>query len=446
MDLIPYITWNDEWKINVKYVNYEDVVQFLDDSQTSIPSLIVDGQRLHELAEYYKMEYKATNDDPYIFMRARSGSSDFEKVKQVYNDSMYALGSLLGALSGKMGLGGIAFSTATLPADIALDIASGESLTQAAVSQGLSTLGSIAVGVAVAAIAPAVLPVVAVGVFGIIGGYVTKTWLNKDIDWLFDYFITAKNAPRPVDPLALDLDGDGLISTISADAGIMFDHKGNGVRQGSGWVNSNDGFLVYDRNGDGIVNSGSELFGADTADYSGNSTAGMTGFRALAQEDTNGDGVVNQLDDNWNSFKVWRDLNQDGISQANELFTLEGLGITEFRLDVENTSSTTDGGTISGLGTYVKDDGTIGTTVQLDLDSNPFYSDFIHSVEISDHLSEYPDMGGSGAVRSLVEAAAWQANGGRLELPEGEQAMTDTSIQNILNQFINSTTSTMYLL
>lgn len=443
MNLIPYITWNDEWDISIKYVNYEDAVPFLDDSQTSIPSLIVDGQRLYDLVEHYKMENGVANTNPFIFMRAISGSSDYEKVKQVYGDSMYALGSLLGRVSGKMGLGGIAFSTATLPADITMDIASGESLTQAAVSQGLATVATIAVGVACAALIPAAPIAFAVGAAL---GYAVRKYTNKNIDALFDYFITAKNAPRPVDPLALDLDGDGLISTISADAGIMFDHKGNGVRQGSGWVNSNDGFLVYDRNGDGIVNSGSELFGADTADYSGNSTAGMTGFRALAQEDTNGDGVVNQLDDNWNSFKVWRDLNQDGISQANELFTLEGLGITEFRLDVENTSSTTDGGTISGLGTYVKDDGTIGTTVQLDLDSNPFYSDFIHSVEISDHLSEYPDMGGSGAVRSLVEAAAWQANGGRLELPEGEQAMTDTSIQNILNQFINSTTSTMYLL
>ncbi len=49
------------------------------------------------------------------------------------------------------------------------------------------------------------------------------------------------------------------------------------------------------------------------------------GFAALAQEDTNGDGFINNLDDNWSKLQVWRDMNQDGVSQADELFTAERL-------------------------------------------------------------------------------------------------------------------------
>nr|WP_246432181.1 hypothetical protein [Xanthomonas theicola] len=80
------------------------------------------------------------------------------------------------------------------------------------------------------------------------------------------------------DPLTLDLDGDG-IETISADRGVMFDHDGDGVRSGSGWVSADDGLLVMDRNGNGVIDNGGELFGADTMLSNGGKAA--SGFDAL---------------------------------------------------------------------------------------------------------------------------------------------------------------------
>lgn len=127
------------------------------------------------------------------------------------------------------------------------------------------------------------------------------------------------------DPLILDLDGDGL-ETVGVAAGVLFDHDGDGVRSGTGWVSGDDGFLVLDRNGNGQIDNGRELFG-DSTPLAAGGTA-LDGFAALAQEDTNADGRVDSLDANWSNLRVWRDLNQDGVSQAGELFTLGSLGIT----------------------------------------------------------------------------------------------------------------------
>jgi len=124
------------------------------------------------------------------------------------------------------------------------------------------------------------------------------------------------------DPLTLDLDGDGLETVgINAANPILFDHDGDGVKNATGWIQPDDGFLVLDRNGDGLINDGTELFGDSTPvfDADGNVVRkAVDGFDALAQEDTNGDGLVNNQDANWASLRVWQDANSDGISQANE--------------------------------------------------------------------------------------------------------------------------------
>jgi len=131
----------------------------------------------------------------------------------------------------------------------------------------------------------------------------------------------------PGDPLTLDLDGDGLETVgINASSPILFDHDADGVKTATGWVKADDAFLVFDRNGNGTIDTGRELFGDSTALYAGGLAA--DGFAALAQEDTNQDGLVSAADANWNSLRLWRDLNQDGVSQANELLTLASQGIT----------------------------------------------------------------------------------------------------------------------
>ena len=124
------------------------------------------------------------------------------------------------------------------------------------------------------------------------------------------------------DPLTLDLNNNGLETLpINATNPVYFDLTGEGVQSSVGWVAPSDGFLALDRNGDGLINDGTELFGDATPAYEAGTTTPTTGktadgFEALAQEDTNADGVVNAQDANFANLRVWQDANQDGISQA----------------------------------------------------------------------------------------------------------------------------------
>ena len=101
-------------------------------------------------------------------------------------------------------------------------------------------------------------------------------------------------------PLVLDLDGDG----VEADALAYFDHEGDGWSELSRWANEDDGVLVWDRNNDGVINDGSELFGNNTALGGG----GMAdhGFRALSELDENGDGMIDAKDSDWANLRVMR--------------------------------------------------------------------------------------------------------------------------------------------
>jgi hypothetical protein len=99
--------------------------------------------------------------------------------------------------------------------------------------------------------------------------------------------------PVRCDPLALDLDGDG-IETVSANSGITFDFDGDGLKTGTGWVKGDDAFLVLDRNANGTIDTGKELFGVDTVKSNGQKAT--DGFDALRDLDSNADGVFNAAD------------------------------------------------------------------------------------------------------------------------------------------------------
>ena len=227
-------------------------------------------------------------------------------------------------------------------------------------------------------------------------------------------------APLRVDPLILDLDNDGLetIGINTSSNPILFDHNGNGVRTATGWVKSDDAFLVLDRNGNGSIDNGRELFGDSTPLSTGGVAA--DGFAALAQEDTNGDGKVDSLDARFASLRLWRDLNQDGVSQAGELFTLASQGIIALNLaKTANSQILANGNQIADLGGYVRSDGSTGTlgevTAQLgdiNLANNPFYSQFTDTIALSEQARSLPDMQGAGLVRSLREAASLQTAAG----------------------------------
>ena len=214
------------------------------------------------------------------------------------------------------------------------------------------------------------------------------------------------------DPLTFDMDGDG-IETVGIDPNnpILFDHDGDSVKTATGWVAPDDAFLVLDRNGNGTIDNGSELFGDSTPLSAGGNAA--DGFAALADLDSNGDGKVASGDTQFANLRLWRDLNQDGISQSGELYTLAQQNIASINVTkTENNTLLPDGNVLADVGSYTRTDGTRGTVGDIghlgdvDLTENTFYSQFTDTVPLTPEAQLLPDLHGSGQVRDLREAAS----------------------------------------
>jgi Ca2+-binding RTX toxin-like protein/antitoxin component YwqK of YwqJK toxin-antitoxin module len=150
-------------------------------------------------------------------------------------------------------------------------------------------------------------------------------------------------------PIALDLDGSGTISTLAKDAAdntTGFDWDGSGFYKQVAWVQPNDGFLFLDRNLNGVVDSGKELM--SNSQVSDN----YKGVRSLDWVDANRDGKIDNIDPVFKELKIWRDLNGDGDNvtinadgsislDAGEIKSLGALGVTE--LDYVNGRFTRNG-------------------------------------------------------------------------------------------------------
>jgi Ca2+-binding RTX toxin-like protein len=143
-------------------------------------------------------------------------------------------------------------------------------------------------------------------------------WMDKLGD-LFDQAETATGSP-----LVIDLDGDGveLVAMTGAQA-VYWDIDQDGFRERSGWVGKDDGLLVLDANGNGIVDGHAELFGDTQGD----------GFTELRTIDSTGNNAITANDQQWANLRVWKDANGDGVSQPGELLTMEQAGITRIYLD-----------------------------------------------------------------------------------------------------------------
>ena len=160
--------------------------------------------------------------------------------------------------------------------------------------------------------------------------------------------------PQLYDPLTLDLNGDGKISTLNLSNGVYFDHNKDGVAFKTSWIGKDDGILVLDKNSNNKIDNGNELFGnfteisnSQTLNNLNNQTSNLNsqtkfainGYHALSLQDTNNDGKIDSLDENFSKLKIWQDLNEDGISQSNELKTLEEHGIKSISLNFSKTTN-----------------------------------------------------------------------------------------------------------
>jgi hypothetical protein len=115
----------------------------------------------------------------------------------------------------------------------------------------------------------------------------------------------------------------------SADDGVMFDMNGNGVKQRISWTAAESlvGLLALDRNGNGRIDDGTELFGNHTRKRDG--TRAKHGFEALADLDDPGstDQAITTTDSIYQRLMLWTDRNHNGISEPSELSSLSDVGI-----------------------------------------------------------------------------------------------------------------------
>ncbi|ECW1082974.1 hypothetical protein F3U23_21010 [Salmonella enterica] len=204
------------------------------------------------------------------------------------------------------------------------------------------------------------------------------------------------------DPIIIDLNGDG-VKTISKSAGLVFDHDGNLFAENTGWVSPEDGLLVLDKNHDGKIGSGNELFGSNT--ILNNGQKAQNGYEALREYDENHDGMIDKNDSIWSQLKVWQDKNSNASVDDGELLSMEQLKITGVKLNYQNINNTdSEGNAHLQQGDVIYEDGHIGTAEDIGLDTDKGKTQYVGDSTVSEDVQTLTYIRGFGNVADLQVA------------------------------------------
>ncbi len=227
----------------------------------------------------------------------------------------------------------------------------------------------------------------------------TPIFINAIVDLIGD-------AETRSSPLVFDLDDSGTIDLISlANSSAWWDLDQDGFSENTGWVSADDGVLGRDINGNGLLDDNSELFGTMQTD----------GFSVLAAYDSNSDGVISAEDAIWEDLVMWRDANENGVSDYFEVSYLSEYDIVSISLNATEVSQTNQGNAVTHTSTFVVDDGVSGPDTRIVHDvwftmdeTNTYYS----GEYTTDFRTLYmPELRGYGTLPSLRIAMSMDNEG-----------------------------------
>ena len=229
--------------------------------------------------------------------------------------------------------------------------------------------------------------------------------------WWGEFQMSWNNSLQPPrDPLIVDLGNGGIALRSMAESGIFFDMDNDGLKEATGWITAEDGFVAIDENGNGIIDNVGELIG----------DPGQSGFAELATYDSNADGVIDSADAIWSSLRIWRDLDEDGETDPGELQSLAANDIRSFGLSFTTVNFTASENLIHEQGAYEDTSGTQRLLVDVWLQT-----DSVNTVV-------------SGAVTPSAAAAALPNIRGYGEVPDLHTAMTqDPALLAMVSAFVD---------
>ncbi len=172
-----------------------------------------------------------------------------------------------------------------------------------------------------------------------------------------NYVVDGVEQPDPCEsPIIIDVLGNGFNLTDNAH-GVLFDLNSNGVKERLAWTSadSDDAFLVLDRNENNRIDDGTELFGNYTPQPSSVPFDKRNGFLALAEFDGSGDGKITRADTVFKKLRLWQDKNHDGIAEPEELSKLPALDVVAIFLDYKESKRTDEFGNRFNFRAKVRD-------------------------------------------------------------------------------------------